>query len=55
VLFSIGVTWLHFAAGHESIWTSIERGWLRFVIWDLTKVAFVALAYAGARRLTTKD
>jgi biotin transport system substrate-specific component len=51
VLFSIGVTWLHFAAGHDTWWQSIDRGWLRFVAWDLTKVALVATMYSGARRL----
>jgi biotin transport system substrate-specific component len=55
VLFSIGVTWLHFAAGHESFWMSIERGWLRFLLWDLAKIGVVALAYAGARRATARD
>lgn len=54
VLFSLGVTWLHFAAGHESWWMSIERGWLRFVVWDITKVALVALCYVGVRRLTSR-
>jgi biotin transport system substrate-specific component len=52
VLFSCGVTWLHFAADHASWWQSIESGWLRFIIWDLTKVAFVGAAYSGLRRLT---
>jgi biotin transport system substrate-specific component len=51
VLFSIGVTWLHFAAGHETWWQSIDRGWLRFVVWDITKVALVTTLYSGARRL----
>ena len=52
VLFTCGVTWLHFAADHASWWQSIESGWLRFVVWDLTKVAFVAVTYGGLRRLT---
>ncbi|HLT45853.1 MAG TPA: biotin transporter BioY [Rubricoccaceae bacterium] len=52
VLFACGVTWLHFAADHASWWQSIESGWLRFVVWDLTKVAFVSAVYSGLRRLT---
>lgn len=55
VLFSIGVTWLHFAAGHESLWISIERGWLRFVLWDIAKVGIVAISYVGIRRMTTRS
>jgi biotin transport system substrate-specific component len=52
VLFTCGVTWLHFAADHASWWQSLESGWLRFVAWDLTKVAFVSAVYSGLRRLT---
>jgi biotin transport system substrate-specific component len=55
LLFASGVTWLHYFAGHESWWMSIERGWLRFVVWDFAKVLLVAGAYVGARRLTTRD
>jgi biotin transport system substrate-specific component len=52
VLFACGVTVLHFAADHASWWQSVESGWLRFVAWDLTKVAFVSAVYSGLRRLT---
>ena len=52
ILFTCGVTWLHFAAGHETWWQSIESGWLRFVVWDVTKILFVAAAYTGLRRFT---
>ncbi|MDX1419405.1 MAG: biotin transporter BioY [Rubricoccaceae bacterium] len=52
VLFTCGVTWLHVAAGHATWWQSIDAGWLRFVVWDLTKVLFVSALYTGARRLT---
>ena len=51
VLFTCGVTWLHVAAGHATWWQSVESGWLRFVVWDLTKVAFVSAVYSGLRRL----
>jgi biotin transport system substrate-specific component len=52
VLFACGVTWLHVAADHASWGQSVESGWLRFVAWDLTKVAFVSAVYSGLRRLT---
>lgn len=54
VLFTIGVSWLHVVAGHESIWTSIEVGWLRFVVWDLTKVLFVGALYGSLRSATAQ-
>jgi biotin transport system substrate-specific component len=52
VLFTCGVAWLHFAADHATWWQSLEAGWLRFVVWDLTKIAFVSALYGGLRRLT---
>ena len=52
VLFTCGVVWLHYAAGHATWLESIDKGWLRFVVWDLTKVALVGALYTGARRLT---
>jgi biotin transport system substrate-specific component len=51
IVFSIGVTWLHFAAGHATIWESIDKGWLRFVTFDLLKIALVAALYTGMRRI----
>lgn len=54
VLFTIGVTWLHVAAGHETWSESIVKGWLLFAIWDIAKVWLVAGGYAGARRLTAE-
>ena len=52
VLFSCGVTVLHFVAEHESWSHSIQSGWLNFVPWDLTKIALTATLYTGARRFT---
>jgi biotin transport system substrate-specific component len=52
VLFTCGVTWLHFAAGHATWTESIVKGWLLFVVWDLAKIGLVACGYTGARRLT---
>lgn len=50
VIFTLGVTWLHFAAGHATWLESIEKGWLRFVPVDLAKILFVAFVYSGTRR-----
>jgi biotin transport system substrate-specific component len=50
VLFTVGVVWLHYAAGHATWLESIDKGWLRFVPVDLAKVLFVSLAYTGTRR-----
>ena len=51
IVFAIGVTWLHFAAGHATWLESIDKGWLRFVSFDLIKIALVAAVYSGTRRL----
>jgi biotin transport system substrate-specific component len=52
VLFTLGVSWLHYAAGHVTWWESIDKGWLRFVAIDLTKIVAVGLLYGGTRLLT---
>ncbi len=52
VLFSMGVVGLHVFAGHEGWADSVVNGWLRFVPWDLTKIALVGSLYAAARRAT---
>ncbi len=49
VIFTIGVTWLHVAAGHETWMESIDKGFLRFAVIDLVKVLAVALLYSGTR------
>lgn len=51
VLFTVGVVWLHFAADHATWFESIDKGWLRFIIFDLTKIALVGLIYTGTRRM----
>ena len=50
VLFTVGVVWLHFAADHTSWIESIDKGWLRFVLFDMAKILFVGLVYSGTRR-----
>ena len=49
-LFTVGVVWLHFAAEHTSWIESIDKGWLRFVLFDMAKILFVGLVYSGTRR-----
>ncbi len=50
-LFTLGVVWLHYAAGHATWFESIDKGWLRFIPVDLAKVLFVSMVYTGARKL----
>ncbi len=51
VLFACGVLGLH--AATDFAWAeSVTNGWLRFIPWDLTKIALVASTYAVARRAT---
>lgn len=52
VLFTCGVVWLHVVAEHATWAESLDKGWLRFAIWDLAKVGLVAGLYTGARRLS---
>ena len=51
-LFASGVVGLHLVAGLG--WAdAVVNGWLRFVPWDVTKIALVASVYAAARRATS--
>ncbi len=52
VLFTCGVVWLHFAAGHATWAESIYKGWALLALWDLAKLLLVSGAYTGIRRLT---
>ena len=54
LLFTCGVTWLHFAAGHATWMESIIKGWALFIVWDLAKVGLVASSYAGLRKLLAR-
>ncbi len=51
-LFTLGVIWLHFAAGHATWFESIDKGWLRFIPVDLAKILFLSLVYTGTRRFS---
>ena len=52
VLFTFGVTWLHFAADHTTWFESLDKGWIRLLPVDLAKILLVALVYQGTRSLT---
>ncbi len=54
-LFSIGVVWLHFAAGHATWAESLDRGWLRFIPADLAKIILLGLVYTGSRQFVRKE
>ncbi len=51
VLFTVGVIWLHYVAGHATWFESIDKGFLRFVSIDAAKIMLVGLLYAGSRRI----
>lgn len=53
ILFTIGVVWLHFVAGHETWMESIDKGYLRFVVIDAAKILCAGLFYAGTRSFFT--
>jgi len=50
VLFTVGVVWLHVAADHATWFESLDKGWLRFIVFDLAKILCVGLVYTGTRR-----
>lgn len=54
LLFTLGVTWLHYAADHTTWFESIDKGWLRFAPVDLAKILAVALLYQGSRSIFGK-
>jgi len=51
IVFSGGVVWLHYGAGHATWFESIDKGFLRFVLVDVGKVLGVGLLYSGTRLL----
>lgn len=51
ILFTFGVVWLHFSAGHTTWFESIDKGWLRFIPVDAAKIMLVSLFYTSTRRL----
>lgn len=55
IVFSVGVAWLHYVAGHGSWFESIDKGFLRFVVIDLLKIVGVGLLYSGTRAFAWSD
>ncbi len=51
VLFTCGVVWLHYAAGHATWFESLDKGWFRFIPVDIAKMLMVSILYTGSRRL----
>jgi len=51
VIFTVGVIWLHYAAGHTTWFESIDKGFLRFIVIDVLKVLGVGALYSGTRAL----
>ena len=52
IVFSIGVTWLHYAAGHGTWMESIDKGMLRFIAIDLLKIVALGLLYTATRAMS---
>lgn len=51
IIFTSGVVWLHYTAGHGTWMESIDKGFLRFAVIDLIKVLAVTALYSGTRYL----
>lgn len=51
IVFTGGVIWLHYTAGHATWFESLDKGFFRFVLIDLAKVVAVGLLYSGTRAL----
>ncbi len=50
IIFTSGVIWLHYIAGHATWMESIDKGFLRFALIDLVKVGVLGLLYGGIRQ-----
>lgn len=50
LVFAIGLPWYHVVAGHASWDVTLARGFWPFLIGDVLKVAFAALAFTLLRR-----
>jgi len=54
LIFTSGVVWLHFVAGHATWMESIDKGFLRFIAIDALKVVVIGLLYSGTRSIFRK-
>lgn len=55
IVFTCGVVWLHYVAGHATWLESIDKGFLRFAVIDLLKILAVAGLYSGTRFLAPDE
>lgn len=55
IIFTFGVTWLHFAADHATWMESLDKGFLRFVLIDFVKILSLGLLYTGTRSIFRDD
>lgn len=55
IVFSLGVVWLHYVAGHGTWFESIDKGFLRFVLIDVLKVVAIGALYSGTRVFATDE
>ena len=50
IVFTSGVIWLHYIAGHATWMESIDKGFLRFALIDLVKIGILGVLYGGIRQ-----
>lgn len=55
IIFTGGVAWLHYTAGHGTWMESIDKGFLRFAVIDLVKIFVVTALYSGSRYLVQDE
>lgn len=55
IVFTCGVVWLHYVAGHATWMESIDKGFLRFAAIDLLKILAVTGLYTGTRYFAPEE
>lgn len=55
IVFTCGVVWLHYVAGHATWLESIDKGFLRFAVIDLLKILAVTGLYTWTRYLAPDE
>ena len=55
IVFTAGVTWLHYVADHATWIESIDKGFLRFAWIDLAKIGVLGVLFGGLRAATGSD
>ncbi|MES3628697.1 MAG: biotin transporter BioY [Longimonas sp.] len=51
IVFTAGVVWLHYVAGHATWMESIDKGFLRFALIDLVKIGVLGFLFGGMRQV----